>query len=111
MSVRDWIRQVVAEGIGRKAFAFLFIGLNVAFGFLLYAIVAYQITHHFRAVETSIQEGVQYSVSANRPLQADVIIQAIREMDRQLGQRQIPVLNRMRPSLGGLEYTGIEQLQ
>ena len=29
-------------------------------------------------------EGVQYSVSANRPLQADVVIQAIREMDRQL---------------------------
>jgi len=43
--------------------------------------------------------------------QADVSIQSPGEVNRQLRQRQIPILNRVRPALGRLEYTGVEQLE
>lgn len=43
--------------------------------------------------------------------QINMSVQPTLKMNRQLRQCQIPVLHRMRPALGGLEYTGIEQLQ
>ncbi len=54
-------------------------------------------------------EGVQNSVSASS--QADVLFEPAREVDRQLRQREIPVLYRVRPALGGFQYTGVKQLQ
>lgn len=39
-----------------------------------------------------------------------MVIQLPREVDGHLRQHQIPVLYGMRPPLGGLQYTGVEQL-
>lgn len=40
-----------------------------------------------------------------------MIIQPASEVDRQLRQRQIPVLHRVRPALGCLQHTGVQQLK
>ena len=58
----------------------------------------------------STLEGVQNSVSASSS-QADVAVQPVGEVDRQLRQREVPVLDRMGPAFGRFEYTGIQQLQ
>ncbi len=40
-----------------------------------------------------------------------MFLQPSGEMDGPLSQRQIPVLNRMRPALRSLEYVSVKQLQ
>lgn len=40
-----------------------------------------------------------------------MLVQLAFEMDGQLRERQVPVLDRMRPALGRFEYAGIEELK
>lgn len=44
-------------------------------------------------------------------LQFNVSIQSSRKMDRQLRQRQIPILHGTSPSLCGIQHTGIQQFE